>query len=108
GKTGINTPAGKNLVGAFNQPVLVLVDPDFLATLPAEELRSGTAEVIKHSIIQPSTPLGGASLAAELAAVDSLDPIPSDRLEKVLTLNVGIKHSVVQADERESGLRMIL
>lgn len=108
GKTGVNTPAGKNLVGAFYQPGLVLIDPDMLATLPIEEYRSGMGEVIKHSIIQPSTPLGGTSLAALLDGVESLTPMPADRIVDALALNVGIKHSVVRADERESGLRMIL
>ena len=108
GKTGINTEAGKNLVGTFNQPGLVLIDPEFLTTLPAEEYRSGMAEVIKHSLIQPSTPLGGVELRERLAALTSLSPIPESDIEEILTLNVAIKHSVVQADERESGLRMIL
>lgn len=108
GKTGINLPAGKNLVGTFNQPALVFVDPDFLDTLPAEEYRSGMAEVIKHSIIQPSTPLGGEGLREALAGSASIAPLPAGSVEDVLAQNVGIKHSVVHADERESGLRMIL
>jgi shikimate kinase/3-dehydroquinate synthase len=107
GKTGVNLPAGKNLAGAFYQPGIVLVDPGLLATLPREEYRSGMAEVIKHSLIQSSTPLGGSDLFEILASV-SLDPLPSDRVTEVLRRNVAIKHSVVQADERESGLRMIL
>lgn len=108
GKTGINTPAGKNLVGTFNQPGIVLVDPTFLSTLPSAEYRSGMAEVIKHSIIQPSTPLGGTSLHQQLAGSSGLDPVDPDMIVDVLARNVAIKHSVVQADERESGLRMIL
>jgi 3-dehydroquinate synthase len=51
GKTAINTPAGKNLVGAFHQPALVLIDPDVLATLPARELAAGYAEVVKYGLI---------------------------------------------------------
>lgn len=108
GKTGINTPAGKNLVGTFNQPGLVVVDPTFLSTLPADEYRSGMAEVIKHSIIQPSTPLAGTSLRTLLDTSASLNPVESELIGDVLAHNVEIKHSVVQADERESGLRMIL
>ncbi len=108
GKTGINTPAGKNLVGTFNQPGLVLVDPVFLSTLPIEEYRSGMAEVIKHSIIQPSTPYGGTTLQHQLVASSGLEPVDPDLIVDVLARNVAIKHSVVQADERESGLRMIL
>ena len=108
GKTGINTSAGKNLVGTFNQPALVFVDSAFLSTLPVEEYRSGMAEVVKHSVIQPATPLGGHSLSSALIAQSSLDPVPERAIDDVLRLNVGIKHSVVQADERESGLRMVL
>lgn len=108
GKTAINTGAGKNQVGAFYQPGLVLIDPNFLATLPSEELTSGMAEVIKHSVIQPGTPLGGSSLAALLEGLPSLRSIPAETLTEALSLNVGIKHSVVLADEREIGLRMIL
>jgi shikimate kinase/3-dehydroquinate synthase len=107
GKTGVNLPAGKNLAGAFYQPGVVLVDPDFLDTLPVEEYRSGMAEVIKHGFIQPSTPLGGSDLL-EVLESSALQPIPSDIIVGVLARNVAIKHSVVQADERESGLRMIL
>ncbi len=108
GKTAINTGAGKNQVGAFYQPGLVLIDPDFLGTLPDEEFASGMAEVIKHSIIQPSTPLGGSTLRVLLERLESLHSIPGEEITQVLSLNVGIKHSVVLADERESGLRMIL
>lgn len=108
GKTGVNNPAGKNMIGAFYQPGIVVVDPDFLTTLPREEYRSGMAEVIKHAVIQPSTPLGGDSLFSALKQAAGLDPLDADRIERVLGLNVAIKHSVVQADERETGLRMIL
>ncbi|MGH9173287.1 MAG: 3-dehydroquinate synthase, partial [Vicinamibacterales bacterium] len=107
GKTGVNLPAGKNLVGAFYQPGLVIVDPDLLTTLSTAEYRSGMAEVIKHALIQPSTPLGGRDLLDSLASLD-IDPIPAGNLTGVLKRNISIKHSVVQNDERESGLRMIL
>lgn len=107
GKTGINLPAGKNLVGAFYQPGVVAIEPRFLTTLPAAEYRSGMAEVIKHAYIQPSTPLGGTELN-ELLERLPIAPIPEDEITRVLRLNVAIKHSVVKADERESGLRMIL
>ncbi|HUG14247.1 MAG TPA: 3-dehydroquinate synthase [Thermomicrobiales bacterium] len=107
GKTGVNLPAGKNLAGAFYQPGIVLIDPTYLSTLPRDEYRSGMAEVIKHSVIQPSTPLGDTTLG-ELLVAGALDPIPEEAIETALALNVAIKHSVVQQDERESGLRMIL
>lgn len=107
GKTGVNLPAGKNLAGAFYQPGLVLIDPRFLVTLPQAEYRSGMAEVIKHALIQPSTPLGGSDLLETLESV-AIDPLPDDRVVEVLARNVAIKASVVQADEREADLRMIL
>ncbi|CAN5500767.1 bifunctional shikimate kinase/3-dehydroquinate synthase [soil metagenome] len=108
GKTAINTPSGKNMVGAFYQPGLVLIDTEFLSTLAAEEYRSGMSEVIKHSLIQPSTPLGSGELASILEALPSLEPIDETRVDEVVLQNVMTKHSVVQEDERESGLRMIL
>ena len=108
GKTGINTGAGKNLIGAFYQPGLVLIDPGFLMTLPQPEYRSGMAEVIKHSRIQPSTPVGGERLASMLATQRSVDPIDPLAIDDIVRENVRIKHSVVEADEREGGLRMIL
>ncbi|RIK44057.1 MAG: 3-dehydroquinate synthase [Chloroflexi bacterium] len=108
GKTGVNNPAGKNMIGVFNQPGIVVVDPAFLMTLPREEYRSGMAEVIKHSFIQPATPRGGQQLAELLDAATSLDPIAGVALEDVLAENIAIKHSVVRADPQERGLRMIL
>lgn len=107
GKTGVNTPAGKNLVGAFYQPGIVGIDPFLLDTLPQAEYRSGMAEIVKHALIQPSTPLGGSDLYDSLNELP-LDPLPRDIVAHILERNVAIKHSVVQADERESGLRMIL
>lgn len=108
GKTAVNSSGAKNMVGAFYQPGVVVVDPDFLATLPSRQYRCGMAEVIKHAHIQPSTPLGGDSLMATLMESSRIDQLDSDLIERALLLNVSIKHSVVQADERESGLRMIL
>ncbi len=107
GKTGVNLPAGKNLVGAFYQPGVVLIDPLLLDTLPEDEYRSGMAEIIKHALIQPATPFGGRDLVSLLSRT-ALNPLPRGVVADVLDRNVAIKHSVVQADERESGLRMIL
>jgi shikimate kinase/3-dehydroquinate synthase len=108
GKTGVNAAVGKNMIGAFYQPGVVAIDPAFLKTLPRAEWRSGMAEVIKHALIQPSTPFGGRSLQEALEAAPALDPLRQDIVEAVLRLNVEIKASVVRADEREDGLRMIL
>ena len=107
GKTGVNLPAGKNLAGAFYQPGAVLIDPLFLSSLPESEYRSGMAEVIKHALIQPSTPPGGFDLL-ETLETNALDPLPDNQIVDVLARNVAIKASVVQEDEREAGLRMIL
>ena len=108
GKTAVNSSGAKNMVGAFYQPGVVVVDPEFLTTLPAREYRCGMAEVIKHAHIQPSTPLGGDSLLTALTETDRIDDLDAAIVEQILLQNVSIKHSVVQADERESSLRMIL
>lgn len=110
GKTGINHPAGKNLIGSFYQPPLVLIDPELLQTLPQRELNQGWAEVIKHAVIQPSTP-GGASrdlqtfLERNTRALLGLEePVISYAIRR----NIALKARVVEADERESGIRAYL
>jgi 3-dehydroquinate synthetase len=109
GKTGINHATGKNLIGAFYQPPLVLIDPTLLDTLPDREYRSGWAEIIKHSLIEPSTPAGDSGLAALIEAnAGALRGRTSPLLRAIIARNVAIKASVVGADERESGLRAIL
>lgn len=110
GKTGINHPGGKNLIGAFYQPPLVLVDPRFLHTLPERELRSGFAEVIKHGVIQASTPGGedGFLWGVLERNVDALLRLEEPLMSWVIRQNISLKASVVEADERESYLRQIL
>lgn len=110
GKTGINHPAGKNLIGAFYQPPLVLIDPDFLQTLPPRELRQGWAEVVKHAIIQPTTPFGErADLEGFLIRNRrQLLGLQNPALTYALRRNVALKSRVVEADERESGVRAYL
>lgn len=110
GKTGINHSAGKNLIGAFHQPRYVLIDPTILRSLPAREYRSGWAEVIKHAIIERSTPGGedGNLLAIIERNVAALASRDSPILPLVIRKNVALKAAVVSADERESGLRAIL
>jgi 3-dehydroquinate synthase len=103
GKTGVNLPEGKNLVGAFYPPQLVLVDPELLATLPEREFRSGLAEVIKYGVI------GDAKLFAYLE--ENMERLlKRDRrvLEHVIRKSIETKARVVSRDERESGLREIL
>jgi 3-dehydroquinate synthase len=103
GKTGVNLPQGKNLVGAFYQPKLVLADTDTLATLPERELRSGFAEVIKHGAIRDAAFFEW--LEREYKNVFALDP---KAVAHVVRRCCEIKAEVVSADERESGPRAIL
>ena len=105
GKTGVNHPQGKNLIGAFYQPRLVLIDPEGLKTLPAREFRAGMAEVIKYGVIWD------ADLLAQLEASDRLDRLESiseELLQTILTRSCQAKADVVSKDEKEAGLRAIL
>jgi 3-dehydroquinate synthase len=103
GKVGINVAQGKNLIGAFHQPVAVLSDTGALRTLPKRELRSGLYEVVKSAAIQ-SEPLLR-YLERKLPGVLSLG---NREIEHVVVEAVRIKAAVVGSDEKESGLRMIL
>jgi len=103
GKTGVNLPEGKNLVGAFYPPRLVLTDPELLRTLPDREYRGGLGEVIKHAIIADARMFG--YLESNLEKVLRRD---AAALGYLIPRNVEIKASVVSRDERESGLREIL
>jgi 3-dehydroquinate synthase len=103
GKTGVNLPEGKNLVGAFYPPLAVLTDPKLLATLPEREFRGGLAEVIKHAAIADARLF--AWLEKNLERVLRRDVAS---LAWLIPRNVAIKARVVSRDERESGLREIL
>jgi 3-dehydroquinate synthase len=104
GKVAINHPRAKNLIGAFHQPRLVIVDPRTLATLPEREYRSGLAEVIKTGAALNAELF--AALEAEVAAVRRRDP---ELLERVVATCCAEKATIVEQDEREeSGLRMVL
>jgi 3-dehydroquinate synthase len=103
GKTGVNLPEGKNLLGAFYPPKLVLVDPQLLLTLPEREFRGGLAEVIKYGVI------ADAGLFRFLEKnFEKLLKRDQQALEHVIVRSLRIKARVVSADERESGLREIL
>jgi 3-dehydroquinate synthase len=102
GKTGVDTPAGKNLVGAFHQPVLVIADPNVLATLPANHFRAGLAEALKHGVIADAAYFERIAAARESTARDERS------LTTLVAESVRIKASVVARDERESGLRKVL
>jgi len=103
GKTGVNLPEGKNLVGSFYPPRLILTDPAVLRTLPDREFRGGLAEVIKHAIIADAPMFE--YIEKNIAKVLKRD---QDALEFLIPRNAVIKARVVSADERESGLREIL
>ena len=103
GKTGANLAAGKNLIGAFHHPLAVYADIDTLATLPPRELRAGLQESVKAGIIRD--PELFTYMEANSAAILNGDPAA---LQQVITRSVQMKADVVAADERESGLRMLL
>ena len=103
GKTGVNLPEGKNLVGSFHQPLAVFADIGLLGTLPDRELRAGLMESVKAGIIRDRALVR----FMEEHAVDVLTRDPK-ALEKVIAASIRMKAGVVNADERESGLRMIL
>jgi 3-dehydroquinate synthase len=103
GKTGINLAAGKNLVGAFYQPRLVLCDLATLDTLPERELRAGMSEVIKYGIIYDA--LFFRRLEEQLESALNRDPVT---LSKIIARCCAIKADVVSQDETETGLRAIL
>jgi 3-dehydroquinate synthase len=103
GKTGVNLREGKNLVGAFYSPKLVLTDPHLLRSLPEREFRGGLAEIVKHAVIADSQMF--AYLEKNLEKLERRDPAALDYL---IPRNVQIKARVVARDERESGLREIL
>ena len=103
GKTAIDTPRGKNLVGAFHQPRLVLADIDLLATLPERQLRSGWAEVLKHGLLCDA--LFFDWLAGEGASGASGDP---QALHHAVVRSVQIKSAIVSEDEKEAGRRALL
>jgi 3-dehydroquinate synthase len=103
GKTGINHPLGKNMVGAFHQPQAVIADLDTLKTLPAEELAAGLAEVIKHGAIADAEFLSW--IEKNQDALNKCDPAA---MEHAVCRSCEIKSQVVAQDEKEGGIRAIL
>ena len=121
GKTGVDTPAGKNLVGAFHRPAAVIVDPLVLRTLPPRELRAGLAEAIKHgaiadgryfdwirrslpALIRSDGPPGGVDRRNDSVPEQN----DSSLMVDLITRSIEIKARVVERDEREGGIRRIL
>jgi 3-dehydroquinate synthase len=103
GKTGVNHPLGKNLIGAFHAPSLVVADPAVLQTLPRREFRAGLYEVIKYGVISDPTLLD--RIRNTMPAIFARD---SQAVAPLVSASCRIKAGVVSADERESGLRRIL
>ena len=103
GKTGVDTQAGKNLVGSVHQPRLVLIDPTVLETLPAPQLAAGLAEVLKHGLVLDADYFEG--VAVDIERVFSRDP---EFLGALIARSVEIKAHVVGQDTYESGYRRIL
>ena len=103
GKTGVNHPGGKNLIGAFHQPRAVIADTATLATLPPRELRAGLAEVVKHALICDAAFFSW--LEANADALLALDPVVlAHAVHRCCTIKAG----VVSRDERETGERALL
>lgn len=106
GKTGVDVPAGKNLVGAFHAPALIAVDPKCLATLPARELRCGIAEAIKHGAVADAEYFERIATAAPTLRDPGAAGTPAMR--DLVERSVAIKAEVVNEDPREAGRRKIL
>jgi 3-dehydroquinate synthase len=100
GKTGVDRPQGKNLVGAFHPPALVLTDPATLKTLPQEEFRSGMAEVVKHGVISDPELF---ALCENLTGLSNL----SD-LDEIIRRAVAVKIKIIEQDPYEESLRAAL
>ncbi len=104
GKTGVDIPEGKNLIGVFHQPKMVLIDTDFLKTLPVREIRCGLAEIVKTGVILDA----GLFRELEQDPAALVERIDLNRYEKIIRRCCELKAGVVVADEREAGLRAIL
>ncbi|MCL6414949.1 3-dehydroquinate synthase [Aestuariirhabdus sp. Z084] len=103
GKTGVNHPLGKNMIGAFHQPQLVLVDLDSLSTLPDRELSAGIAEVIKYGLLYDDAFYGWLK-----ASMEKLVERDVEALQYAIYRSCEIKAEIVAADEKESGQRALL
>ena len=103
GKVGVNHPLGKNLIGAFHQPIVVVADPELLGSLPRREFRAGLYEVVKYGVIASRDLFE--RLARDISAVFARDPAV---LIPIIAESGRIKAAVVSEDEREQGLRRVL
>lgn len=103
GKTAVNTPLGKNMIGAFKQPDAVIIDVSVLKTLPQQEIYAGMSEHIKHALI------ADADLFVDIAAhIDRLNDLPIDKWQTWVQRSCAIKQAIVLQDFTEQGLRAVL
>ncbi|WP_041698549.1 3-dehydroquinate synthase [Thalassoporum mexicanum] len=105
GKTGVNHPQGKNLIGAFYQPRLVWIDPQVLSTLPSREFRAAIAEVIKYGVIWDAELF---EILSQAKRLDQFRYVDANLLDTILYRCAKAKAEVVAKDEKEGGLRAIL
>lgn len=103
GKTGVDLPEGKNLIGSFHQPKQVWADPRFLSTLPAEEFRQGMAEIIKSAVIGDE--VLWKFIESHSESIRAREP---DALLRIISASCLLKARVVEADEKEAGYRRVL
>ncbi len=103
GKTGIDHPGGKNLIGAFYQPRLVVIDTDFLKSLDSREFKNGLSEVIKYGIV-----LDRSLFKSLESGMDKILCMESPALTRIIKWSCAIKAGVVERDEKETGLRSVL
>jgi 3-dehydroquinate synthase len=106
GKTGVDTPAGKNLVGVFHPPPAIFIDPQLLSSLPLREMRAGFAEALKHGVIADEPYF--AQVASDAPQLMSAAGANSDSMLSVIVRSIEIKADIVSRDEREEGLRKVL
>ena len=106
GKTGVNHKMGKNLIGVFNQPEFVLIDPNFLYTLSDVDVLNGIGEILKHGFISDNKNLH--AMIKENDIRELISSKNSTALEELVYENVSVKANVVMEDERESGVRKLL
>jgi 3-dehydroquinate synthase len=106
GKTAVDTPRGKNLVGAFHQPAAVVADPAVLSTLPPDHFRAGLAEAVKHGVIADGMYLE--RTIADTPMLLEATTRRADAIEALVARSIEIKAEVVRRDEREQGLRQVL
>ena len=103
GKTAINHPKGKNMIGSFHQPKKVFIDTSFLSTLPEKEIKCGLVEMIKHGLILDKNYLMWIE-----ENIDSIQRLDKQIISKAIRRSVEIKSKIVSKDEKESGIRALL